>query len=101
MQALFAYYVKDFMVKRLLNSPSFHRAVRRVHQTIQDYKYGRDPHEPLRPGEATREPGFGLRDFLSHFTSEIRNEFRRTIKKPMPPSSTTRPSTSKSKSKTP
>ncbi|KAI1073573.1 hypothetical protein F5B20DRAFT_587112 [Whalleya microplaca] len=88
-----SFLLEDFMVKRLLSSPGFHRVVRRIHKTIHDLKHGRDPHEPLRPGEATQEPGSQLNSFLSHFRDEIRNEFRRNTRKPMPPpSSTTKPS---------
>ncbi|KIL90030.1 hypothetical protein FAVG1_06768 [Fusarium avenaceum] len=38
---------------QILRRPGFHRAVGRIHKTINEKQYGRNPHEPLAPGEAT------------------------------------------------
>ncbi|OTA52097.1 hypothetical protein K449DRAFT_440955 [Hypoxylon sp. EC38] len=71
-----------FLIFQLLRSPTFQRGVRRIHQTIHDYKHGRDPSEPLREGEATREPtNSKLSTFLSHFADELRNQARGTTNK--------------------
>ncbi|KAF3064604.1 hypothetical protein GL218_01345 [Daldinia childiae] len=68
----------------LLRSPTFQRGVRRIHKTVEDYKHGRDPSEPLREGEATRQPtNPRLSGFMSHFTDELRNQVRgTTIRRP-------------------
>ncbi|KAI1139451.1 hypothetical protein F5Y05DRAFT_381975 [Hypoxylon sp. FL0543] len=49
------FLMENYIVERLLRSPTFQRGVRRIHQTVHDYKYGRNPSEPLRQGEATRK----------------------------------------------
>jgi hypothetical protein len=46
-------------------------------------RHGRDPNEPLRPGEATEEPT--KTPFLSHFIDELKNQFRGTPTNPPPP----------------
>ena len=38
---------------QILRRPGFHRAVGKIHKTINEKQYGRNPHEPLAPGEAT------------------------------------------------
>ncbi|KAI0593964.1 hypothetical protein F4775DRAFT_463813 [Biscogniauxia sp. FL1348] len=68
--------VEDFIVKQLLRSPGFHRGVQRIHDQVHNIKYGRNPHEPLRQGEATKEPGVDVNGFLSHFYDELRNQLR-------------------------
>lgn len=59
---------------QLLQSPSFHHAVRRIHRGVQEVRHGRDPHEPLKRGEATADPN--ERGFLSHFIEELGNQAR-------------------------
>lgn len=91
---------------KILRSPRFHHGVRRIHRTVEDLRHGRDPSEPLRPGEATGEhhhgflsrhlslpanfwkenPNIQKRSFLSHFVEELRNQFRGTPTNPPPPS---------------
>ncbi|KAI5920161.1 hypothetical protein F4810DRAFT_713861 [Camillea tinctor] len=68
--------LSDFIVKKLLRSPGFNRGVQRIHDQIQELKYGRNPHEPLRQGEATREQGVDVNGFLAHFYDELRNQLR-------------------------
>ncbi|KJR83593.1 uncharacterized protein SPSK_04660 [Sporothrix schenckii 1099-18] len=67
--------LEDVFVQRLLASPSFHHVVRRIHRGVQEARYGRDPNEPLRKGEATADPSTngsgGRRGFLSHFIEEL------------------------------
>ncbi|KAJ4387355.1 hypothetical protein N0V93_007946 [Gnomoniopsis smithogilvyi] len=81
------YATEDYIVGQILRSPGFHHAVRRIHRRVQDHKYGRDPNEPLRPGEAT-ELG-GSKDnggFMKHFLEELRNQARgRPTDVPPPP----------------
>ncbi|KAK0384672.1 hypothetical protein NLU13_8758 [Sarocladium strictum] len=62
----------------ILKQPGFHRAVGRVHRTIHEKQYGRNPHEPLAPGEATADPNNPGRtqSFLKHFFDELRNQSR-------------------------
>ncbi|RYP65779.1 hypothetical protein DL771_008144 [Monosporascus sp. 5C6A] len=78
-------YNNDAIVDKLLRSPTFHRGVRRIHRNIEDYKYGRDPHDPLRPGEATRDPNAGTSGFMNHFIDELRSQLRGTPTNPPPP----------------
>ncbi|KAI1249112.1 hypothetical protein MGN70_008721 [Eutypa lata] len=77
--------VEDHIVDRLLRSPTFHRGVRRVHRSVQEYKHGRDPHEPLRQGEATKDPNAGAGGFMTHFIEELRSQLRGTPRNPPPP----------------
>ncbi|KAI1499090.1 hypothetical protein F5X99DRAFT_295891 [Biscogniauxia marginata] len=67
---------EDYIVEKILRSPGFHRGVQRIHNHIQDIRHGRNPHEPLRQGEATKEPGIEMNGFLSHFFDELRNQLR-------------------------
>ncbi|KUI65730.1 hypothetical protein VM1G_02394 [Cytospora mali] len=77
---------ENHIVAQILRSPGFHNVVRRVHRRVQDHKHGRDPHEPLRPGEATELPGSnGNSSFMKHFLEELGNQFRGTPTNPPPP----------------
>ncbi|KAK5995414.1 hypothetical protein PT974_03818 [Cladobotryum mycophilum] len=69
---------EDHIVAAILRQPGFHRAVGRVHRAIQERKHGRNPHEPLAPGEATADPNPADRGngFLRHFVGEIKNQIR-------------------------
>lgn len=62
--------MEDVFVQRLLRSPTFHHGVRAIHRRVQDARYGRDPSEPLRRGEATQEPGQS--SFFKHFVEELK-----------------------------
>ncbi|KAG6301112.1 hypothetical protein E4U09_005804 [Claviceps aff. purpurea] len=44
---------EDRIIEAILRQPGFHRAVGRIHRTIHERKHGRNPNEPLAPGEAT------------------------------------------------
>ncbi|KAL6875164.1 hypothetical protein J3F83DRAFT_548290 [Trichoderma novae-zelandiae] len=63
---------------QILRQPGFHRAVGRIHRAINEKHHGRNPHEPLAPGEATADPNPGGRPdgFLKHFLSELKNQAR-------------------------
>ncbi|KAH6605828.1 hypothetical protein Trco_004981 [Trichoderma cornu-damae] len=63
---------------QILRQPGFHRAVGRIHRAINEKKHGRDPHEPLEPGEATADPNPGNRadGFFKHFIGELKNQAR-------------------------
>lgn len=77
---------ENYIVAQILRSPGFHHVVRRIHRRVQDYKHGRNPHEPLRPGEATELPRSSLTSpFMKHFIEELRNQFRGTPTNPPPP----------------
>ncbi|KAL2131703.1 hypothetical protein VTI74DRAFT_4722 [Chaetomium olivicolor] len=67
--------VEDLIVAQILRSPTFHRGVRRIHRTVEDIRYGRNPSEPLRQGEATADPSRSG-TFLKHFIEELRNQAR-------------------------
>ncbi|KAF7541503.1 hypothetical protein G7054_g615 [Neopestalotiopsis clavispora] len=74
------------LLQRLVRSPQFYRGVERIHRKVEDYKHGRDPNDPLRPGEATREPEpEGRKGFFKHFTEEMRNQLRGTPTEDLPP----------------
>ncbi|KAH7028828.1 uncharacterized protein B0I36DRAFT_363451 [Microdochium trichocladiopsis] len=90
---------EDYIVAQILRSPAFHRGVRSIHDRVQEHRHGRNPHEPLRPGEATRDPDQqSSSGFLSHFIDELRNQARgqpTDPNRPMPPSTTTKDKTDK------
>ncbi|KAK0610368.1 hypothetical protein B0T17DRAFT_620855 [Bombardia bombarda] len=80
--------MEDAIVARILQSPRFHHGVRKIHRTVEDLRYGRDPNEPLRPGEATEDPSLGkvkADSFFRHFIEEIRNQAKGTSTDPPPP----------------
>ncbi|KAI8718276.1 hypothetical protein NCS52_00605900 [Fusarium sp. LHS14.1] len=69
---------EDHIVASILRRPGFHRAVGKIHKTINEKQYGRNPHEPLAPGEATADPNSSDRHqrFTKHFIDELKNQFR-------------------------
>ncbi|KAK4096475.1 hypothetical protein N658DRAFT_436050 [Parathielavia hyrcaniae] len=75
--------IEDKFVDQLLRSSTFHHGVRRIHRTVQDIRYGRNPHEPLRQGEATAEPN-NKQSFLKYFIEELRNQARGKPTNPPP-----------------
>ncbi|KAH8777339.1 hypothetical protein F5883DRAFT_234388 [Diaporthe sp. PMI_573] len=81
-----ALILEDYIVERILRSPGFHNTVRRIHRRVQDQRHGRDPNEPLRPGEATELPGPNdNKSFPKHFVEELMNQFRGSPTNPPPP----------------
>ncbi|KAI1344346.1 hypothetical protein F5Y15DRAFT_110037 [Xylariaceae sp. FL0016] len=72
--------LEDRIVAQILRSPGFRRSVHRIHDRVQHYRHGPNPHEPLRQGEATsmhpREPGVESNGFLSQFARELQNQLR-------------------------
>lgn len=78
--------VENQIIAQILKIPAFHHAVRKVHRTVEDLKYGRDPLDPLRPGEATEDPEkVRPAGFFRYFAEELRNQFRGTPTEPPPP----------------
>lgn len=72
--------------RQILRSPGFHNTVRRIHRKVQDQRYGRDPNEPLHPGEATELPGPNdNKSFPKYFVEELMNQFRGSPTNPPPP----------------
>ncbi|POR38685.1 Uncharacterized protein TPAR_01114 [Tolypocladium paradoxum] len=69
---------EDRIIAAILRQPGFHRAVGRIHRTIHERKHGRNPREPLAPGEATADPASAGRgqSFARHFFDELKNQFR-------------------------
>ncbi|KAG8162133.1 hypothetical protein KVR01_007898 [Diaporthe batatas] len=81
-----ALILEDYIVARILRSPGFHNTVRRIHRRVQDQRHGRDPNEPLRPGEATELPGPNdNKSFPKYFVEELMNQFRGSPTNPPPP----------------
>ncbi|KAG6355051.1 hypothetical protein INS49_004132 [Diaporthe citri] len=81
-----ALILEDYIVERILRSPGFHNTVRRIHRKVQDQRHGRDPNEPLRPGEATELPGPNEnKSFPKYFVEELMNQFRGSPTNPQPP----------------
>ncbi|CAK7210256.1 hypothetical protein SBRCBS47491_000715 [Sporothrix bragantina] len=74
--------MEDIFVQRLLQSPTFHHVVRRIHRGVHEARHGRDPNEPLRRGEATADPN--QRGFLSHFIEELGHQARGRASQPPP-----------------
>ncbi|KAK4222397.1 hypothetical protein QBC38DRAFT_375189 [Podospora fimiseda] len=71
--------VEDALVRQILKSPGFHRGVQRIHRTVQEVKYGRNPNEPLKPGEATTNHNKVDQDrFIKHFVDELKNQWKGT-----------------------
>ncbi|KAJ9139514.1 hypothetical protein NKR19_g7417 [Coniochaeta hoffmannii] len=75
---------EDRIIATLLRSPTFHRGVQRIHRKVEDVRYGRNPNDPLRPGEATEEPG--RPSFFGHFMDEVKNQIKGTTRDPPGPS---------------
>ncbi|EGR45151.1 hypothetical protein MKX07_007271 [Trichoderma sp. CBMAI-0711] len=69
---------EDRIIESILRQPGFHRAVGRIHRAIHEKQHGRNPHEPLAPGEATADPNPSSRadGFFKHFLSELKNQAR-------------------------
>ncbi|OIW26704.1 hypothetical protein CONLIGDRAFT_683661 [Coniochaeta ligniaria NRRL 30616] len=79
---------EDRIIQQILRSPTFHRGVRHVHRKVEDLRHGRNPDEPLRPGEATEDPH--KTSFLQHFIDEVKNQIKGTPRDPPGPSPPTK-----------
>ncbi|KAH7143607.1 hypothetical protein EDB81DRAFT_947664 [Dactylonectria macrodidyma] len=69
---------EDHIVASILRMPGFHRAVGQIHKRVHEAQHGRNPNQPLAPGEATADPdAIGRRDrFAKHFFEELKNQVR-------------------------
>ncbi|KAH7322631.1 hypothetical protein B0I35DRAFT_476562 [Stachybotrys elegans] len=67
---------EDRIIAAILRQPGFHRAVGRIHRSVHEMQHGRNPHEPLAPGEATADPMAASRrqSFFKHFVQELKNQ---------------------------
>ncbi|KAL1957978.1 hypothetical protein VTO42DRAFT_5370 [Malbranchea cinnamomea] len=65
-------FVEAWLVTKLLSSPAFHRAVRRVHKTIHELRHGKAPEDM----GGTRIDKPRLRDFFKYFREELKNQLR-------------------------
>ncbi|KKA30862.1 hypothetical protein TD95_000729 [Thielaviopsis punctulata] len=67
---------KDQIVALILRRPGFHRAVGKIQRSVDDLRYGRNPDDPIRPGEATAEQSSGADGggFLRHFIDELKKQ---------------------------
>ncbi|KJF61564.1 uncharacterized protein CIMG_11201 [Coccidioides immitis RS] len=61
-----------WLTGRLLASPTFHRAVRRVHKSIQDLRHGKAPED--MGGTNIDKPG--IKHFFQLFRDELRDQLR-------------------------
>ncbi|KAF7552518.1 hypothetical protein G7Z17_g4282 [Cylindrodendrum hubeiense] len=63
---------------QILRMPGFHRAVGQIHKKVHEAQHGRNPNQPLAPGEATADPGAVGRKqrFAKHFFDELKNQVR-------------------------
>ncbi|KAJ1326126.1 MIOREX complex component 7 [Microdochium nivale] len=91
---------EDYIVAQILRSPGFHRGVRSIHDRVNEHRHGRNPHDPLRPGEASRDPDQQPSNgFFGHFVEELRNQARGRPSSgshgPTPPTTTTKNNTDK------
>ncbi|KAG7146736.1 hypothetical protein HYQ46_004454 [Verticillium longisporum] len=73
---------EDIIVRQILKSPGFHRGVGRIHKMVHERKYGRNPHEPLYPGEATEDHSVksSTGKFRQYFVQEIKDQWKGTVK---------------------
>ncbi|KAL5601462.1 hypothetical protein BROUX41_002555 [Berkeleyomyces rouxiae] len=75
-------HFEDQIVAHILRRPGFHRAVGKIQRSVDDMRYGRNPDEPLRPGEATEEQRAAGDtttqggSFMAHFVQELKNQAR-------------------------
>ncbi|PGH19334.1 hypothetical protein AJ80_03974 [Polytolypa hystricis UAMH7299] len=70
------YWLRIFeiwLTARLLASPSFHRAVHRVHKSVQELRHGKAPED--MGGTNVEKPG--VKHFLKHFRDELKDQFQR------------------------
>ncbi|KAH6984538.1 hypothetical protein BGZ61DRAFT_534972 [Ilyonectria robusta] len=69
---------EDRIVASILRMPGFHRAVGQIHRRVHEAQHGRNPNQPLAPGEATADPGAVDRKqrFAKHFFDELKNQVR-------------------------
>jgi hypothetical protein len=67
-----------FTSRQLLQSPTFHRAVRKVHKKVHEIQRGEklvDPSE-ARGGTNIDRPRPDPRRFLKHYMDELKDQFR-------------------------
>lgn len=68
------------MTARLLASPSFHRAVQRVHKKVQELQHGKDSAE--MGGVNIDEPNRPrFKRFLQYYVEELKEQLRGNSKK--------------------
>ncbi|KAJ5046525.1 uncharacterized protein L3040_003768 [Drepanopeziza brunnea f. sp. 'multigermtubi'] len=73
--------VEVWLVTRLLQSPTFHRAVRKVHKKVHEIQRGEKLVDPsseaqTRGGTNIDRPRPDLRRFLKHYMDELKDQFR-------------------------
>ncbi|KAI9052434.1 hypothetical protein LZ554_003780 [Drepanopeziza brunnea f. sp. 'monogermtubi'] len=76
--------VEVWLVTRLLQSPTFHRAVRKVHKKVHEIQRGEKLVDPssssseaqARGGTNIDRPRPDPRRFLKHYMDELKDQFR-------------------------
>ncbi|PKY08106.1 hypothetical protein P168DRAFT_314234 [Aspergillus campestris IBT 28561] len=67
--------LEEMMIRRLLDSPLFHRGVGKIHDKVQRIRHG-TPSEDLRVTHKENENGHGAGKFFEYFKEEIRDQVR-------------------------
>ncbi|EGD83925.1 hypothetical protein H112_07607 [Trichophyton rubrum D6] len=66
-------FLEVWLTARLLASPTFHRAVQRIHKSVQELRYGKAPEDM----GGTNIDGPGLGKYFEYFREELRNQLGR------------------------
>ncbi|KAK2754069.1 hypothetical protein FQN54_007238 [Arachnomyces sp. PD_36] len=61
-----------WLTARLLASPTFHRAVQRVHKQVREIRHGKAPEDM----GGTNVDNSGFKSFLDLYREELKNQFR-------------------------
>ncbi|PMD13990.1 hypothetical protein NA56DRAFT_711354 [Hyaloscypha hepaticicola] len=75
--------IEAWLVQRLLASPTFHRAVRRVHKRVEEARRGEKLYDPSEMGgtQVDAPSGWSLQKFIQNFREELKDQFRGATKK--------------------
>jgi len=68
-----------WLTARLLSSPSFHRAVGRVHKKVHELRHGKDPAE--MGGTNIDKPESDPSRFFQYYLEELKEQFRGSSRK--------------------
>ncbi|KAK2628965.1 hypothetical protein QTJ16_002068 [Diplocarpon rosae] len=75
-------FVEVWLTRRLLASPTFHRAVKRVHKKVHEIQRGEKLIDPSElTGTNIDRARLDPQRFLRHYMDELRDQFKGTTKK--------------------